>query len=173
MPAPLPLLVILAKFALPILFLTQPLTIWLNYFLDIIDGDLLRFLGLSEYTYQTVDKAADFVSYLFMLLMARKWRIRQTVVNLFIYRAIGQALFFLTRDERMFFLFQNFLEPLLLIYTLLIFKTKSETKAYQLYQKHKILIWSIVIIYKVVNEWYLHIANIDLSSLFFGFNGGS
>ncbi len=170
---PLQLLVVLAKFLLPLLFLTQPLAIWANYFLDIIDGDLLRYLGMSEYWYQTIDKSADYISYVCMLLMARKWRIRQTVVFLFIYRTFGQLLFFITRDEQMFFLFQNFLEPLLLIYVLLIVKTKSESKAYTLYQKHRTFIWIAVIFYKVVNEWYLHIANIDLSSIFFGFNGGN
>ena len=72
----------------------------------------------------------------------------------------------------MFFYFQNFLEPLVMIYVLLIFKQKSETKAFQTYSKHLLLIWLIILGYKLWNEWYLHFANFDLSLLLFGFTGG-
>lgn len=166
------ILIIAAKFILPVIFLFQPLAIWANYFLDIIDGDLLMGLGLSDYTYQTIDKAADYFSYIFMLILGLRWRIKKPVLILFIYRTIGQLLFFITRNEQFFFIFQNFLEPLLLVYTFLIFKTKSEPNAYKLYQLHRTKIWLGIVIYKVINEWYLHLANIDLSSFFFGFNGG-
>ena len=86
---------------------------------------------------------------------------------------MGQVLYFISGNELIFFYFQNFLEPLLLIYTLLIFKNKSEDKAYKTYKKHWKIVWGIVLAYKIWNEWYLHFANIDLSLLFFGFTGGS
>lgn len=146
--------------------------VWGNYFLDIVDGDILMGLGLSEYSYQTIDKLADLFSYVFMLILGLRWRIRKTIIVLFVYRVIGQLLFFSTRNELVFFYFQNFLEPLLLIYTLLVFKSKSEEKAYALYQKYIFIIWGIILAYKIWNEWYLHFANIDLSLLFFGVTGG-
>lgn len=146
--------------------------VWGNYFLDIVDGDILLALGMNEGTYQTLDKFADLISYVFMVIIAWSWRIKTIIIVLFIYRFIGQMLFFITRDELLFVYFQNFLEPLMLIYTLILFQQKSEEKAYTVYKKHIILIWAIILIYKIWNEWYLHFANIDLSLLFFGFTGG-
>jgi hypothetical protein len=169
----LQIIIIALKFIIPALLLVFPFAAaWLNYLLDVIDGDMLQSLGMSDYNYQTVDKFADYVSYIFMLILGFRWRIKKTIIGLFVYRTIGQALFFITRNELMFFYFQNFLEPLVMIYTLLIFKQKSEEKAYLTYKKYFILIWGIIIAYKVWNEWYLHFANIDLSTIFFGFNGG-
>lgn len=167
------MLVVALKFIVPILLLWFPFfAAWGNYVLDVVDGDILQGLGMQEYLYQTVDKVADYWSYIFMLILGLRWKIRKTIVVLFIYRTIGQLLFFITRDEMMFFYFQNLLEPLVMIYTLILFKQKSEAKAYKTYKKHIILIWVIILGYKIWNEWYLHLANIDLSTFFFGFNGG-
>ena len=166
-------LVVLAKLLVPALMLWWPFpAVWANYFLDVVDGDILQYLGLAESWYQTIDKSADWISYVFMIWAGWNWRIRKTLLFLFIYRTVGQLLFFLTGDEFMFVYFQNFLEPLVMIYTLLIFKLKSELKAFESYKTHIILIWGIILGYKLWNEWYLHWANIDLSTMFFGVNGG-
>ncbi len=167
------LAVIVLKFVVPAFMLLFPFAgSWCNYVLDVVDGDILQSLGLNEYWYQTIDKSADYFSYIIMLVVGLRWRIRKTIIALFIYRTIGQVLFFITRNELFLFYFQNFLEPLVMIYSLLIFKNKSEEKAHASYQKHIVIIWSIILIYKIWNEWYLHFANIDLSTLLFGFNGG-
>lgn len=167
-------IVISLKFIIPILFLFFPFpALWANYFLDIVDGDILQHLGLTDYTYQTVDKSADLFSYFFMLFLGMRWKINKTVINLFSYRLIGQLLFFITRNELMFFYFQNFLEPLMLVYGTALFYFKSETKTYAWYKKHLLIIWIGILAYKIWNEWYLHFANIDLSLMFLGFNGGS
>lgn len=148
------------------------LAVWANYFLDIVDGDVLMGLGMNDHQYQLIDKSADYISYIFMLILGSRWKIKNLVIGLFVYRTIGQALFFVTGNELWFFYFQNFLEPLMMVYTLLMFKNRSEEKAYLFYKKHIILIWTIILAYKLWNEWYLHFANIDLSTLFFGINGG-
>lgn len=145
--------------------------LWGNYILDVVDGDILMSLGMPNELYQTIDKSADLVSYLFMLLLGLRWQIRKTIIFLFIYRVIGQILFFITGNEIVFFYFQNFLEPLMLVYVLIVFRKKSEKLAYQVYKKHFKIVWAIVIVYKLWNEWYLHLANIDLSTLLFGING--
>lgn len=168
----LEIIVISLKFLIPPLMLIFPFySLWGNYFLDVVDGDILLSLGMSAVTYQVIDKFADFISYIFMLILGLRWQIKKIIVILFIYRIIGQVLFFITGNELVFFYFQNFLEPLMMVYALLIFKTKSEEKAYIAYKKNFLLIWTIVIIYKIWNEWYLHFANIDLSQMFFGFSG--
>jgi len=146
--------------------------LWGNYFLDVVDGDILLSLGLTDAAYQIIDKLADLVSYIFMLILGLRWSIKKTIIILFAYRFIGQILFFITGNELVFLYFQNFLEPLMMIYALILFRQKSDKKAYATYKKYFILIWAIVLIYKIWNEWYLHFANIDLSLLFFGFSGG-
>ena len=163
------------KFITPSLMLRFPcFGAWGNWVLDSVDGDILLELGLSDQTYQTIDKAADYFSYVIMLVVGLRWRIKRLLILLFIYRSIGQGLFFVTRNEIVFLYFPNFLEPLVLAYTLLLFRHKGlETQAYISYRKHLGIIWAVIAIYKVWNEWYLHSANIDLSSRLFGFTGGA
>lgn len=168
----LQLLVISLKFLVPLLMLKFPFqAAWANYILDVLDGDILLALGMSDDVYQTFDKIADYFSYIIMLIVGLRWRIKKLIIIFFIYRTVGQALFFITRNELVFFYFQNFLEPLFMTYSLLIFKRGSDGLAFETYKKHLKLIWAIIIIYKIWNEWYLHFANIDLSLLFFGITG--
>lgn len=167
-------IIILLKLLVPASMLIFPLFgLWGNYFLDVVDGDILLSLGMSDSTYQLIDKSMDLISYIFMLILGLRWSIRKIVIILFTYRIIGQILYFITGNELIFFYFQNFLEPLMMIYALILFKQKDEKKTYHTYKKHIILVWAIVLIYKIWNEWYLHFANIDLSLLFFGFSGGN
>lgn len=169
----LQLLVILLKVIVPAAMLKFPLFgLWGNYFLDVVDGDILLTLGMSDTNYQLIDKSTDLISYIFMLILGLRWSIKKTIIILFAYRIVGQILFFTTGQEMVFLYFQNFLEPLMMIYILILFKQKDEKKAYLAYRKYIILVWAIVLIYKIWNEWYLHFANIDLSLLFFGFTGG-
>jgi hypothetical protein len=168
-------LVIALKFVVPSLMLRYPFVgAWGNYILDSVDGDVLLELGLPEETYQTVDKTADYFSYVVMLIVGLRWRIKRLIALLFVYRTIGQALFFVTRKEIVFLYFPNFLEPLVLIYTFLLVHHKGlEPQAYASYRKHLGLIWIVIAGYKGWNEWYLHYANIDLSERVFGFTGGA
>jgi hypothetical protein len=168
-------LVVSLKFVVPSLMLRFPLVgAWGTYVLDNVDGDVLLELGVSEETYQTIDKATDYFSYVVMLIVGLKWRIKRLIVLLFVYRSVGQALFFVTRKEIVFLGFPNFLEPLVLAYTLLLFRHQGrEPQAYAAYQKHRSLIWIVIIGYKLWNEWCLHMANIDLSERIFGFTGGA
>ncbi|MBI2011947.1 hypothetical protein HYS91_04215 [Candidatus Daviesbacteria bacterium] len=110
----LEIIVISLKFLIPPLMLIFPFySLWGNYFLDVVDGDILLSLGMSAVTYQVIDKFADFISYIFMLILGLRWQIKKIIVILFIYRIIGQVLFFITGNELVFFYFQNFLEPLI------------------------------------------------------------
>ena len=136
---------------------------WANFVLDTVDGDVLIPLGLSDPTYQRIDKPADWVTYVFMVVTARDWPNWRIVLVLFLFRSIGQALFFLTGDELVFFFFPNFLEPLFLAYaTILFFKGQ---KAHAFYSHHLITVWVIVVLYKLQDEWITHVGNIDRSEL--------
>ncbi len=164
--------IITLKFLIPAMMLWWPgAMIWSNYILDTIDGDILGALGLGDSVYQVVDKGADYWSYICMAIVASRWKVKKLVYILFAYRSIGQALYFATHNELVLFYFQNLLEPFLLVYTFLMWRAKGESGAYGMYQKHKIPIWVGIIAYKMWNEWYLHFANIDLSTLLFGVSG--
>jgi hypothetical protein len=161
--------VILLKFGLPVLFWWWPFQAsWVNWVLDTVDGDILMHFGLNPVSYQMVDKLADWVTYGMMFLVGRKWKIGRTITVLFGLRTVGQILFFITRNDRLFFVFPNFLEPLFMGYSLLLFADRK--KAYGRYRKYWWPMWAGIVAYKMWNEWNTHVAKIDLSSVWLGIN---
>jgi len=159
---------LVVKFALPLAIIRYPFAAsWLNFVLDTSDGDILMRVGLSFDTYQFIDKIADYVTYVAMLVAGWRWKIKRTIIALFALRTVGQILFFATGNEIIFFFFPNFLEPLFMIYALLLWKFRE--RAHVMYVKYIWLIWFIVVSYKMWNEWNTHVANIELSKFFFGF----
>ena len=154
--------IIVAKFAIPILIVPFPFAAgWANFVLDTIDGDLLIPLGLEDPTYQLTDKAADWATYIGMVLAARDWRIRNWIWGLFAFRTIGQLLFFVTENEFVFFIFPNFLEPLFLIYATV--RHFRPERVYEIYRKHRVGIWIFVVLYKMQDEYITHVGNFDRS----------
>lgn len=159
--------IVALKFGLPLLFVRFPFAAgWANFVLDSVDGDLLVPLGLADATYQPIDKAADWVSYVLMVVAARSWPIRRATVALFALRSVGQAAFFATGDERVFFLFPNFLEPLFLAYATIRFARRADAPAF--YARHRVAVWAIVVLYKMQDEWVTHIGNVDRTELIRG-----
>lgn len=137
---------------------------WSNFILDVIDGDILQWLGLGEETYQLTDKFFDWLAYVGMALAAWRfqWGLRKWMYGFFALRTVGQALFFITGDTTYFFFFPNFLEPLFLIYSaIFFFKGSEEAKAYAVYLKYRWYIWIFVIVYKMQEEFITHIAEVD------------
>lgn len=98
-----------------------------------------------------------------MLIVGWRWEIHKEIKITFALRTIGQVLFFVTRDELMFFFFPNFLEPLFLIYATLLFFKKKE--AYKIYKKYFKIIWGFIVIFKLQDELITHVVNIDRSTL--------
>ncbi|MDE2701918.1 MAG: hypothetical protein F4X41_05120 [Chloroflexi bacterium] len=159
------------KYLLPLLLIPFPFFAgWGNFVLDSVDGDLLIPLGLSDPVYQLIDKSADYVTYVGMVVAAWRWPVRRAVIAFFVLRTVGQALFFITGNEIVFFLFPNFLEPLFLVYaTILLFK-RGDAPAF--FARHAVLIWVLVIAYKLQDEFITHVANVDRSELISRLFGG-
>jgi hypothetical protein len=155
------------KYLLPVLLIPFPFAAgWANFVLDSVDGDLLIPLGLPNEVYQRIDKSADWVTYVFMVAAAWRWPMRRVVIALFLFRSIGQALFFVTEDEFVFFLFPNFLEPLFLGYATIAFFKGGGAPGF--YRRHIIAIWAIVVLYKMQDEWITHVGNVDRTDLIRG-----
>ena len=164
-------MVVAAKYLLPLLLIPFPfLAGWANFVLDSADGELLIPLGLSDPVYQQIDKSADYVTYAFMVVAAWRWPLRRVIVALFALRTVGQALFFITSNEIVFFFFPNFLEPLFLVYATILFFKRSEAPAF--FARYAIVIWVLVVAYKLQDEFITHVANVDRSELIAKLFGG-
>ncbi|MBU1203205.1 hypothetical protein KKH39_04165 [Patescibacteria group bacterium] len=159
-------LIILLKFAFPVLILKFPFFAgWANFILDSVDGDILIPLGLEDKKYQLIDKIADYTTYIFIVIWGWKRVIKKEVIVTFLIRTIGQFSFFFTRDEMMLFYFPNLVEPLFLIYaTAELFKGREKTA--QWYKKNIVWIWLFILAYKFQDEWFTHVANVDRTEFF-------
>ena len=160
-----------AKFILPLLLIPFPfLAGWANFALDSIDGDLLIPMGLADPVYQLIDKSADYVTYICMVAAAWRWPLRRVVLTLFVLRTVGQALFFITGNEFVFFIFPNFLEPLFLVYATILFFRRDD--AWEFFKRHAVAISFLVFAYKMQDEYFTHVANIDRTELIGRLFGG-
>jgi len=157
--------VVALKFLLPVLIFRFPFAAgWANFFLDSIDGDILVPAGLPEPTYQVVDKVADWVTYLCIVLWGWKREIRTEVVVVFLLRTIGQVLFLLSGNELILFVFPNLLEPLFLVYVT-IARIKGWDNVYTIYRRYAAPIWAAILVYKFQDEYVTHVANVDRTTL--------
>jgi hypothetical protein len=158
---PVIVLIVGLKFLLPVLYLWFPFAAgWGNWILDSVDGDLLIPAGLDAGLYQNLDKAADWVGYLFIFLWGWKQPIRREITATFALRTVGQALFFATQNELMLFYFPNLLEPLFLVYVT-IARFRGHDRGHAIYRARLRWIWLGILLYKFQDEWFTHVANVD------------
>jgi hypothetical protein len=166
-------LIVAAKFVLPLLIIPFPFVAgWANFFLDGFDGDLLIPLGLPNEIYQPVDKVSDWVTYVAIVIVAyrNQWPIRRLMLGLFLFRSVGQVSFLLTGNELFLALFPNFLEPLFLVTASILAWERVvrrlpdwQERGFALLARHRWLIGTIIVIYKLQDEYITHIANLDRS----------
>ena len=169
-------LIVALKFALPVLILRFPFAAgWANFALDGIDGDLLIPLGLPNEIYQPVDKISDWVTYVAMVVVAfrAQWPIRRLILGLFVFRSIGQIAFLLTGEELLLALFPNFLEPLFLVTVSIMAWQRVvrhnpdwQGEAFAILRRHRWVIGTLIVIYKLQDEYFTHVGNIDRSDFF-------
>ena len=156
--------IVVMKYVVPVLIIPFPFAAgWANFVLDTVDGDVLIPLGLDDGPYQLFDKSADWFTYVGMVIAAREWKIRRTVFVLFVFRTVGQVLFFITGAEILFFFFPNFLEPLFLIYATI--RHFKPDRVVEIYMRHQVAIWVFVVLYKLQDEWITHVGNVDRTEL--------
>jgi hypothetical protein len=169
-------LIVAAKFVIPLLIIRFPFAAgWANFALDGIDGDLLIPLGLPNDIYQPVDKITDWVTYVAMVVVGyrNQWPIRRLMLGLFLFRTVGQVAFLLTEEELFLALFPNFLEPLFLVTaTILAWQRVArhnpdwKGEAFAILRRHRWLIGILIVVYKLQDEYFTHVANLDRSDFF-------
>ena len=175
-------LIVAAKFGLPLLILRFPFAAgWANFFLDSFDGDLLIPLGLPNEVYQPVDKITDWVTYVAIVVVAYRnaWPTRRLMLGLFLFRSVGQISFLVTGNELLLAFFPNFLEPLFLVtVTILTFERVVrqvpdwQERGFDVLYRYRWLIGSVVVVYKLIDEYITHVGNIDRSELLQRLLGG-
>jgi hypothetical protein len=168
-------LIVAAKFALPLLIIRFPFAAgWANFFLDGFDGDLLIPLGLPNEVYQPLDKVTDWVTYVAIVVVAyrNQWPIRRLMLGLFLFRSIGQVSYLVTENELFLALFPNFLEPLFLVTASVLAWERVvrhlpdwQERGFALLARYKWLIGTLIVIYKLQDEYITHVGNIDRSEL--------
>lgn len=175
-------LIIVAKFALPVLIIRFPFAAgWANFFLDGFDGDLLIPLGLPDDIYQPVDKLSDWVTYVAIVIVGYRnaWPTKQLMLGLFLFRSVGQVGFLLTGNELLLAAFPNFLEPLFLVTVSILAWERVvrrlpdwQERGFAILHRHRWLIGTLIVIYKLQDEYFTHVANVDRSEFFQQLFGG-
>lgn len=166
-------LIVAAKFALPGLIVRFPFAAgWANFVLDSVDGDLLIPLGLPNETYQPVDKLADWATYVAIVVVAYRngWPLKRLMLALFLFRSVGQVGFLVTKEELLLAVFPNFLEPLFLVTaSMLAYKRVIRRRpdwqdaTFATLRRHRWLIGTLIVVYKLQDEYFTHVTNVDRS----------
>ncbi len=175
-------LIVAAKFGLPLLIIPFPFAAgWANFVLDGIDGDLLIPLGLPDAIYQPVDKLSDWVTYVAIVIVAyrNEWPTRRLMLGLFLFRSVGQTGFLLTGNELSLAFFPNFLEPLFLVTASILAWERVirhlpdwQARGFATLDRYRWLIGTVIVVYKLQDEYFTHVANIDRSEFFERLLGG-
>lgn len=159
--------VLLRILSAPLIFIWPLLSIILSFFLDIIDIEFAsrKVLTLDEYEKQ--DKILDLWWYLNSVIFG--WfhlpYYRFLLLILFIFRAIGEVIFIIKNDRKVFFLFPNFFEN---IFFLIFFSVYFKQLNFLLNSQFIFFSLSVAIIAKIFQEWWIHIALISIPEHFFG-----
>ncbi len=175
-------LIVAAKFALPLLIIPFPFAAgWANFFLDGFDGDLLIPLGLPNDVYQPVDKITDWVTYVAIVIVAyrNEWPTKRLMLGLFLFRSVGQVGFLLTGNELLLAIFPNFLEPLFLVTVTILAWERAirhlpdwQERGFAILHRHRWLIGVLIVVYKLQDEYFTHVANVDRSEFLQRLLGG-
>lgn len=128
---------------------------------DFIDCDIPRFIFGSkkwivcnDSTYQKSDKITDIICYTLLLFYilnngGMSANYNYLIIILYIYRLIGTFLFLIKNNRKYLFYFPNFFLEICLGLMVI--------NHFPMFKKFKEIIILIIIIYKIILEYYLHI----------------
>ena len=93
---------------------------------------------------------------------------KRLMLGLFLFRSVGQVGFLVTGNELLLAFFPNFLEPLFLVtVTILAFERVIrhypdwQERGFAILYRYRWLIGTVIVIYKLQDEWVTHVGNID------------
>lgn len=151
----------------PLVFIWPLPAIILSFFLDSIDIEFASQKVLTLAEYERWDKALDLWWYLNAMIFG--WfsfpYFKYFLLFLFVFRLIGDLIFFLKGDRRILFLFPNFFENVFLLISLSLF---IKPLNFLLDGKYFLTSLTVVILLKIFQEWWIHVALISIPEKFFG-----
>ena len=133
--------------------------------IDVIDCNIPCFLfgpenwiDCNANIYQMSDKITDTICYILLLFYILKngnmtTNYNNLIILLFIYRLIGTFLFLIKKNRKYLFYFPNFFLEICLGLMII--------KYYPILEKFRKIIIIIIIIYKIITEYYLHIYKVE------------
>lgn len=150
----------LVRLIVPISILRFPLFgILASIYVDSADWKVIGVTSDNlDYIYQNWDKAMDLYSFLFILWIVYKWKdtwARNTAFGFFIYRMLGDVLFWITSWKPIFFFFPNVFENFVILCLVTFWLTKKKKLNFSLVQKTIML--GVLIIPKLINEYFQHL----------------
>ena len=128
-----------------------------------------------------MDKVTDWVTYVAIVVVAYRnaWPTKRLMLGLFLFRSIGQAGFLLTGNELLLAVFPNFLEPLFLVTVTILAWERAirhlpdwQERGFAILHRHRWLIGTLIVVYKLQDEYFTHVANVDRSEFFQRLLGG-
>lgn len=152
------LIFLLRIFVALLIFVWPLLSIILSVFLDLIDADF-AYRVMSKKLYQFIDKNLDLWWYINIIIYSFFYYpdYKTYLLILFIYRLIGQLIYYFNRNRRTLLFFPNFFEW---IFILIFF---GENYFPSILKDETYLIISLTIfIIKIFQEWFLHFADMSI-----------
>ncbi len=157
--------VVLARFVLPLFILKYPLpAILACLVLDGVDQSIFQWFGHDPPGYQSYDKAMD-VFYLAVayLSMLRNWTSRPAFAVgwfLFFYRLVGVVAFEATHVRLLLLVFPNTFEYYFIAYEVIRTRWSVVSRAQKFWTVLAAGIWIVV---KLPQEYWIHVAGMDLT----------
>lgn len=136
--------------------------------LDTVDGNAFCRAGFTSSQYQRIDKFLDFYWYafalIFLLTRPPTTLLFALFVSFFLLRLLGEILFYVKDDRRIFLFFPNVFEPLFYVYV-----ASQKFNWLNLLQPIQLAVVLLIIIpVKILLEYLLHIRLISFGNLVFG-----
>jgi len=151
----------------PAIFISVWLSSLLTFLLDWADGEFFKRAGYPHSKYTLYDKILDYYWYVFILIYIFLYDVpsKRVFLILFLFRSLGQILFFLTKKEIYFFLFPNIFE--IGFYFYLITLLFPELDSFMYFPKiiYPLLVITLVVL---IREYIVNIRKMNLSWFFTG-----
>ena len=156
--------VLLRILVAPLIFIWPLLSIIVSFFLDLIDADFAHKV-VSKKLYQIIDKNLDL--WWFINIMIYSYTnypdYKIYLLILFIYRVLGQLIYYVSGNRGVFLFFPNFFEWVFF----LIFLGKNYYPSIIAGQTFYLILLAIFFV-KIFQEWFLHVADLSIREDFFG-----
>ena len=160
-------IVLLRILAAPLIFVWPLISVILSFFLDVIDIEFASRGGLTLDKYERWDKSLDLWWYFNAMIYGWFYLsyYKYLLLALFIFRLIGDIIFFFKNNRKIFIIFPNFFEN---FFFLFFFALYFRQLNFLLDKKHLLISLLMIILLKLFQEWWVHIAQISIPEFFFG-----